>query len=141
MTDEWKNRILQLTNRTDEAEDLEFVRLIDMAIGQCDLDTCKVLMKTFVTDKDYGVQESVVSALSSAGTEDYQIALLEELPRLIVDAPEWAEVLLEREVKNAPNSLRRSLAVITQRNGQVFKELVSSKFPDFKIDDSVKSED
>lgn len=32
----------------------------------CDLDTCKVLMRTFANDDDFGVQESVVSVLSTA---------------------------------------------------------------------------
>jgi hypothetical protein len=78
---------------------LEFVSLVDMSEDNCDYDTCKILMKTFVTEEDFGVQESVNRVLSTAKAEDRQRALLEELPRLIVDTPEWGIVLLETEIR------------------------------------------
>lgn len=49
MTIKWKTRILELRYRGTEAEDLEFVGLVDMAENNCDFETCKILMKTFVT--------------------------------------------------------------------------------------------
>ena len=126
MTNEWHTRMLELAHRSTEAEDLEFVRLVEMATWSCDFETCQTLVRTFVTDNDYGVQESVVSVLSSAKTEDYQRALLEELPRMVADAPEWAEVLVEREVKNNQAALRKSLANVSFEARQFFEIFTKS---------------
>jgi hypothetical protein len=56
----------------------------------------KTLMNTFNETDDYGTQEAVVNVLNSIETEIYYRALLEELPRLVDEAPEWAESLLLR---------------------------------------------
>jgi len=134
MTEEWKSSVLQLAYRTTEADDFKFVSLVDMAIGKCDLDTCRILIRTFVTDDDYGVQESVVSALSSARTEDYCLALVEDLPRMVNDAPEWAEVLLEREVKNNPDSLRKALDGVSTSIRAFYASFITSRnLPKIKL--------
>ncbi len=113
MTSAWKVKILQLLHRDTYEQDVEFVGLVNMALDKCDLETCKTLMKTFVTDDDFGVQESVVSVLSSAKIGDYQTALLEELPRMLIDAPEWSEVLVERELKYHFNRFRETFASVS----------------------------
>src|SRR4051794_24093212 len=107
MSPEWKAKILSLQDKDTEDAANEFVALVDQAVNRCDLETARALMKTFTTDEDYGVQESVVSALSTAKPEDYQTALLEDLPRLLRDAPEWAQTLIEREVKSHPEIFLR----------------------------------
>jgi len=62
-------------------------------------------MQTYFDEPDFGVQESVSSVLATAATEDYQRAFLEELPRLIKEANQWAEVFIETEVEDDPESL------------------------------------
>lgn len=100
MDSKWGERISALKRRyTDEVEAKEFVSLVDEAVGKCTPEVVRVLMRTFTADEDYGIQESVVSALASAGPEVYLRALLEELPRLLEEAPKWAEVLIGREVE------------------------------------------
>lgn len=113
MTGAWEARVLQLVYRNTYEQDLEFVSLINEALDKCDLETCKILMKTFVTDDDFGVQESVVSVLSSAKIEDYQRALLEELPRMSIDAPEWSDALIERELKFHNSKFREIMASVS----------------------------
>ena len=109
MTSEWERRILELRYRDSEKDDLEFVNLVDKAENHCDLDTCEILMKTFVTEEDFGIQESVNRVLSSASPENRQKALLTELPRLIADTPGWAYVLVETEVRFHLNELKQTL--------------------------------
>lgn len=128
MTNEWKNRILQLRYWQDEKEALEYVRLVDLAAHNCDLDTCNILMRTFVTDEDFGVQESVVSVLSSAKIEDYQRALLEELPRLILDAPEWSEVLVERELTHHLNQFKETQKLISSSARTCINEFLKREY-------------
>src|SRR3970040_861219 len=104
MDPKWKERILGLKHRyTDESESKEFVSLVDKMMGKCTIEVVKVLMKTFTSEPDYGIQESVVSVLASAQPEVYVQALLEELPRLSSEAPEWAETLVGREIHLRPS--------------------------------------
>lgn len=138
MTSEWKTRILELRYRTTEAEDLEFVTLVDMAENNCDFDTCKILMKTFVTEEDFGVQESVNSVLSTAKPEDRQRAILEELPRLAIDTPEWADSLVECELRFNLDSFRETVRSISAELGDVLSEVLKRRvfreqFPNLKI--------
>ena len=105
MDEVWKSRLLQLKYPHTEADAQVFVALVDQAKGHCTPDTVAVLMKTFSSEPDYGVQESVISTLSTADPEAYVRALLEELPRLILEAPDWADVLVSHEVELAPERL------------------------------------
>jgi hypothetical protein len=99
MDSDWKKRILELRYWDDEEEAREYLELVGRAKYRCDLDTCRSLMKTFVTDEDFEVQESVISVLSTAKPQDRQLALVEELPRIMVDAPDHAADLVENEIR------------------------------------------
>jgi Trp operon repressor len=99
------NRILQLKYRNNEAEEREFVDLVYQAMNNCNLEKAKTLMKTFNEKDDYGTQEAVVNVLNSIETEIYYRALLEELPRLVDEAPEWAESLIAGEIETNPDLL------------------------------------
>ncbi len=109
MDSHWKNRVLELRYWQDEQEALEYVELVQMAKYQCDLDTCRSLMSTFVTDEDYEVQESVISVLSTARPQDRQLALLEGLPRILADAPGHAADLVENEIRFHLDSFRTTV--------------------------------
>lgn len=98
MDESWKIRILKASERSSEREEGEFLRLVDQVNGKCTLDVARVLMKTFSDKPDYGTQERVNSVLASGKREDAIVALLEELPRLVKDSPEWAMTLVMTEV-------------------------------------------
>lgn len=101
----WKDLFLQAMARGNPERDSEFLALVDQAEGQCSLDVARVLMKSFSSAPDFGTQERVVSVLASAEKSDAIKALLEELPRLLEDANEWAEVLIGQEVDRRPELL------------------------------------
>src|SRR5438046_2103309 len=91
-------RILATQTRKDETEEKEFLNLVDSVVGHCDLETARVLMKTFSSRPDYGTQESVMDAILSAGRDIYIQVILEELERLRLEAPEWIPCLLGSEL-------------------------------------------
>jgi DNA-binding transcriptional regulator YiaG len=101
----WSNRVLQLKYRNNDSEEGEFVALVYQAMNNCNLDMAKTLMKTFSDKDDYGVQEAVVNVLNSIEIEIYYRALLEELPRLVDEAAEWAESLIAGEIDANPDLL------------------------------------
>lgn len=105
MDESWKTRILKASERPSEREEREFLELVDQANGKCTLDVARVLMKTFSDKPDYGTQERVNSVLASGKREDAIVALLEELPRLVKDSPEWAITLVMTEATHAPELL------------------------------------
>lgn len=100
MNTEWEKNLLEASKRTNEDEEKEFLRLVDQAEGNCSIETVRILMKTFSAKPDYGTQERVESVLATAEAEDVTKGILEELPRLIAEAPEWAESLIGLEVDN-----------------------------------------
>lgn len=102
MRADWKTRILRLKHRTTQADNKELVALVYEAAGECTPEVAKTLMQTFTGEEDYEVQESVASVLASASPEIYHAALLEELPRLLDEAPQWAEDLVGHEVEFRP---------------------------------------
>lgn len=138
MTNEWKARILRLRYWEIEDEALEFVSLVDMAEDKCDLETCRILMKTFVTEEDYGVLESVNRVLSTAKPQDRQRALLEELPHLVVDTPEWAESLIESELRFDLDSFRETVRNVHPQlretlNQVLVRESFREQFPNLNL--------
>lgn len=138
MTDEWKRRILELRYRKTEPEDLEFVSLVDMAEDNCDFATCQILMKTFVTDEDYEVQESVISVLSTAKPQDRQLTLLEELPRIMVDAPDHADDLVGNEIRFYLDSFKETVRGIQPHLREVLNQILvrdsfRKQFPNISI--------
>ena len=100
MNTEWEKKLLEAAKRSNEEQEQEFLRLVDQVEGNCPLAVVRVLMKTFSAEPDYGTQERVESVLATAKPEDVTQAILEELPRLMVEAPEWAESLVGVEIDN-----------------------------------------
>lgn len=85
----------------------------------------RVLMKTFSAKPDYGTQERVLSVMSGGSHRDAVKAILEELPRLVVEAREWADTLVITEfthrramliaaAKEMPEDIKDALRVVLQ---------------------------
>jgi hypothetical protein len=130
MDNDWGKHILKLRYHPTESEAREYVTLVDQALGNCTSEVADVLFKTFTNEEDFGVQESVVSALGTAEPEVYVEALLKALPMLIYDAPKWADVLVGREVHFAPVLL----ASVANRMGMDSRKALVSLItqPDFR---------
>ena len=105
MDEKWKQRFLEAMRRRDVTEEQEFLSLVDQVEGNCPLDVARVFMKSFSDTPDFGTQERVVSQLASAEKSDAITAILDELPRLLVEAREWAAVLVGQEVDRRPELL------------------------------------
>jgi uncharacterized protein YpbB len=120
MIDEkWSQNLLNASNRSDEREEKEFLRLVDKVFNNCSLETARVLMKTFSDVEDYGTQERVCSVLATADEAVVTQAILEELPRLVNEAPEWAEFLLGLEVENRGVLLEKIAAQMPENIRQI----------------------
>jgi len=132
MDENWSHELLEASRRRGEAEEQRFLALVDQAFGQCTLEVARVLMKTFSDAPDFGTQERVCGALASARPEVAVRAILEELPRLLVDAPQWAESLIGEEVKHRPDLLKSVAASMPGEARMALRQLLSTKdFRDF----------
>ena len=92
--DEWHRGLRTFSARQTPEQAANFIRLVDMVSGQVTPEIAKSLLSTFGSNPDFGTQERVCSVLAGAPTDVRVTAVLEELPRLIHEAPEWAEVLI-----------------------------------------------
>ncbi|MBX3268370.1 MAG: hypothetical protein KF831_16855 [Acidobacteria bacterium] len=138
MDSDWKQRVLELRNWNDKQEALEYASVVEEAKYRCDLEACRHLMRTFVTDEDYEVQESVISVLSTAKPQDRQLALLEELPRIMVEAPDHADALVENEIRFHFDSFRETVRGIEPHLREAIdqvlkKESLTGQFPDLGL--------
>ncbi len=132
MNAEWEKQLLKAAKRSNEEEEKEFLRLVDLAEGNCSLDAVRSLMKTFSDKPDYGTQERVESVLATAKEEDVTRGILEELPRLMVEAPEWAESLIGVEVDNRPELLSSVVKQMSENVKNSLRQLTQSdSFRDF----------
>lgn len=128
----WADEVLSASRRGDEAEEQRFLTLVDQALGRCTLEVAKVLMKTFTDVPDFGTQERVCNLLASALPEVAIRAKLEELPRLIVEAPEWAESLIGEEVEHRPGLLNSTAVSMPAAVKMALRQLLGKKdFRDF----------
>jgi hypothetical protein len=80
-----------------------------MVSGQVTPEIAKSLLSTFSSNPDFGTQERVCSVLAGAPTDVRVTAVLEELPRLMHEAPEWAEVLMGELIDNELVAVKRHL--------------------------------
>lgn len=101
--DNWEKEILIYSKRLNESDYDHFVNLVDEIDGSCDLETARVLMKTFSSKPDHGTQERVISVLASADKSVFVQVIIEELPRLYDEAYEWAESLVGLEIEKRPS--------------------------------------
>jgi len=132
MNADWEKKLLEAAKRSNEEEEKEFLRLVDMAEGNCSLDAVRSLMKTFSAQPDYGTQERVESVLATAKDKDVTRGILEELPRLLAEAPEWAESLVGIEVDNRLELLSSIAATMPDNVKNCLRQLTQSdEFVDF----------
>ena len=122
----WKDRIYQLDYRHNPEDARAFVALVDNLVGKVDLDTARLLMKTFIDEPDYGVQESVIAALSSAASDVRVQAILEDLPRLQREAPDWTIDLLSNEIDLHPSVVSR----IARELGEPYRSALEESLSD-----------
>jgi len=132
MDADWAKKLLHASTRASEREQEEFLGLVDQACGVCTLETARLLMTTFSDKPDYGTQEKVVSTLATADDQIVTQAILEELPRLVKEAPEWAESLVGLEVDKRPELLQKVASQMPERVRKALRELLADKdFQDF----------
>ena len=101
----WASELLSASARDTDEQEATFLRIVRGLEGRCDLAVARTLMKTFSEAPDFGTQEDVMSTLLSGPRSVYVTALVEELPRMLVDAPRWADSLVTTELVNYPESL------------------------------------
>lgn len=130
MNEKWKAQFLDASLRGDVRQEQEFLSLVDQVDGHCSLEVARVLMKSFAASPDFGTQERVVSVLASADKSDAVTAILEELPRLVVEAPEWAEVLVGQEVDRRPELLSQLASRLSPEVQNALRKLLTD--PDFR---------
>jgi hypothetical protein len=132
MNRQWAVDLLAASERKDEAQEKEFLRLVDEVEGIVTLEVARVLMKTYSDKPDYGTQERVESVLAGAKPEIVTQAILEELPRLIKDSPEWADSLVGTEVEFRPQLLERVAGKMSEEIKSALRSIVSrSDFKEF----------
>jgi hypothetical protein len=107
MRETWASEVLEAAARKDSDEEVRFLSLVDEAAGQCTPEVVTILMRTFSGQPDFGTQERVCSVLATAEPALYVRALLNELPRLMAEAPEWADALVGEQVEHQPALLSR----------------------------------
>ncbi len=138
MDNDWKKRVLELRYWKDKQEALEYASVVEDAKYRCDLEACRHLMRTFVTDEDYEVQESVISVLSTAKPQDRQRALLEELPRIMVETPDHAAALVENEIRFHFESFKETVRGIDPHQREALdhvlrRDVFRQQFPNLTI--------
>jgi hypothetical protein len=127
MDADWAKKLLHTSQRASEKEQEEFLALVDQACGVCTLEIARMLMKTFSDTPDYGTQERVVRTLATADDQIVTQAILEELPRLVKEAPEWAEALVGLEVDRRPELLQRVASTMPESVRKALRELLADK--------------
>ena len=120
-------RVLSTQKRKTEAEECEFLELIDRIDGYCDLESARVLMKTFSAAPDYGTQESVISAILSAGREIYIQVILEELERLYAEGPDWIPCLLGPELTHHFDEVLEVSQEMSIKSREFLRKILSSE--------------
>jgi hypothetical protein len=100
MKPDWEKQLIAASERDSEEKEIKFLSLVDEAENNVDLSVAKTLLKTYTNKPDYGTQERVESVLATANPEIQVRAVLEEMPRLVLEAPEWAETLLGQELEH-----------------------------------------
>jgi hypothetical protein len=91
---DWSDQLLAASARQTTHEVRDFLNLVDEVDGRVTPAIAQALMATFSAIPDHGTQERVLSVLASAPNTMRVGAILGELPRLVAEAPEWADALL-----------------------------------------------
>jgi hypothetical protein len=123
---EWREELLAAAARETPEQEARFLSLVDMVGGRVTPDVAKALLATFNSTPDSGTQERVCSVLASAPLDTQVRAILDEMPRLLREAPEWAEALIgeliehelpaiQRHVRTVSAEVRFALSVLLSR--------------------------
>ncbi len=126
MDKDWENRLLAASKRETEDEENEFLSLVDQAADKVDLNTAKILLKTYSAKLDYGTQERVESVLATGDERIIVRAVLEEMPRLVSEASEWAEALLGHEIEHRVSLVQETLKSMSPQVKKAVSQLVDS---------------
>ena len=121
MKPDWEQMLLEASARESSDQEQEFLSLVDEAEGDIGLEVAKTLLKTFSDKPDYGTQERVESVLATADPEVVVQAVLEEMPRLVLEAPEWAESLLGQELEHRPSLVVSAMNNLPQKAIEVIR--------------------
>ena len=96
---DWAKQLLFASKRSSPDQEAAFLSLVDAAEGRITPFVAETLMGTFSGEPDFGTQERVCSVLASGEPSTILKAMLQEMPRLVREAPEWAEALLTNELE------------------------------------------
>jgi hypothetical protein len=107
---DWSEQLLAASPRQTVEQERDFLALVDAVGGSVTPAIARVLMSTFSAAHDHGTQERVLSVLASAPTGMRVGAILDEMPRLVAEAPEWAEALLCELLEHDLPAVRSHLA-------------------------------
>ena len=118
--------ILELKERKDEIDERKFLILVDQTFDCMDLNVARILMKTFLEKQDYGTQERVISAILRGGREIYIQVILEELPRLQVEAKRWIDILLCPEIEHHPDTLEKIAHTMPEHIKNILRKILKN---------------
>jgi len=127
MDSDWETKLLAASKRESEEQEKYFLSLLDQASGNIDFNTAKTLMKTYTSNPDYGTQERVESVLETGEKKLVLQAILEEMPRLVIEAPEWAEALLGQEVEHRVFLVKEMLGLMSPQVKDAVNKVAESK--------------
>ena len=97
-------------NSTDQERHL--IALLDQGTSSLDDIMLKALLKIYTSALDWETQERIENILSEVDKEMWVRILLEEMPRLLSDAPEWAASLLGEEIEHRLPMVQKSLSIM-----------------------------
>ena len=106
----WASALLLASSRESEEQYQRFLELVDRAAGRITRSSARTLLHTFSAKPDHGTQERVCSVLATGDRSIVVDAILEELPRLMEQAREWAEVLMGEEVESRPHQTSQAIS-------------------------------
>lgn len=115
-------------NSTDQKRHL--IALLDQSTSNLDNITLKRLLEIYTSALDWDIQERIESILSEVDKEMWVRVLLEEMPRLLSDAPEWAVSLLGEEIEHRFPVVQKSLSIMPLEVQHSVKSILKSD--DFK---------
>jgi hypothetical protein len=129
MEPDWETKLLEASVRDSGEQEKRFLSLVDQAAGNIDLRIAKVLMRTYLAKPDFGTQERVESVMATADPKIVVQAVMEEMPRLVSEAPEWAETLLGQELEHRPNLVVAVMDTLPTQVTKAMKTVASN--PEF----------
>lgn len=107
-----KNNLLLQPECTTADEEKQLLLQLDHVSKSLDHETLKALIKIYTSTLDWATQERIEAILSDADKEIWVKIVLEEIPRLLSDAPEWAVSLLGEEIEHHFQMVEESLSIM-----------------------------